>query len=108
MKLIITDTYPDNGEKTFLVDSIYIDRLISFLDSGIPLPDTARSLTTCEAVTGQDTDKPDSAGEERSAIGPWTCGECGWVNYHDGTFCFVCEAERTVNVDYSGSTPSGG
>ncbi len=39
MKLIISDSYPANGLKTFVVNENDLLRLLEYLDRGTPLPD---------------------------------------------------------------------
>jgi hypothetical protein len=39
MKLIISDPYPQNGEKPFVVSMEFLECLLYYLDFGIPIPD---------------------------------------------------------------------
>jgi hypothetical protein len=73
MKLIITDTYPKNGEKTFVVDSIYMDRLIMWLDSGEQLPDRS-----AEQRNGAETPIP--AAYEMRTMDDGSMGEFDWTD----------------------------
>jgi len=94
MKLIITDTYPENGEKTFVIDSIYMDRLISFLDSGVPLPDRAAELLRAPVRAEQNgateivcTFDNDGGGVDIDVLKKMLKGKHGWLtakNYANG------------------------
>lgn len=77
MKLIIVDTYPDNGKKRFEIDSIYMDRLIEILEDCIELPDRAAELLRAPAQNGV-----------------WICPECKAHNRDTISNCGFCDRPR--------------
>ena len=92
MKLIITDTYPKNGEKTFVVDSIYMDRLLSILDGCKELPDRAAQLLRGAVAPKQNGDTKAIYTE---------CGNCGVPRFQHGTIIEACPNCGDDEIDVS-------
>ncbi len=83
MLLIIGDTYPNNGKKIYTVDSIYMDRLITYLDGIVELPDP-RSPTLRAPVKDDTTEACDEV-DHKILL------EAGCY-----VFCYVC-GERLLS-----------